>query len=111
MKEKPSSPCILVFSPRENVRNILTAGLSQSKYRVIEAASSYIAGIKANQVLPDLIIADITRKNIKDFLFLNRLERSIRTEHIAVLLSLPAEVKKALDAIREEIGPPPGEDR
>ena len=111
MKDKQSAPCILVFSPRENVRNILSAGLSQAKYRIIEAASSYIAGIKANQFLPDLIVADITKKNIKDFLFLNRLERSIRTEHIAVLLSLPAEVKKALDDIRAEIGPPADETR
>jgi putative nucleotidyltransferase with HDIG domain len=109
MKEKSSTPCILIFSPRENVRNILTAGLSQAKYRTIEASSSYIAGIKANQFLPDLIIADITKKNIKDFLFLTRLERSIRTDHIVVLLSLPPDVKKSLDMIREEIGTPPNE--
>jgi putative nucleotidyltransferase with HDIG domain len=106
MKGKATTPCILIFSPRENVRNILSAGLSQAKYRIIEASSSYIAGIKANQFLPDLVIADITRKNIKDFLFLNRLERSTRTDQIVVLLSLPPEVKKSLDMIREEIGTP-----
>ena len=109
MKEKSTTPCILIFSPRENVRNILSAGLSQAKYRIIEAPSSYIAGIKANQFLPDLIIADITKKNIKDFLFLTRLERSIRTDHIVVLLSLPPEVKNSLDMIREEIGAPQSE--
>ncbi len=105
MKEEKSGPLILLFSPREKVRSILTAGFMQSDYRIIDATTSYIAGIKANQYLPDLIIADITQNNIKDFLFLSRLERSTRTRNISVLLSVTPEVKKALDKIREEVAP------
>ncbi|MFC1476775.1 HDOD domain-containing protein, partial [Fibrobacterota bacterium] len=104
MKEEKPATLILLFSPREKVRSILTAGFLQSDYRIIEAHTSYIAGIKANQYLPDLIIADITQNNIKDFLFLSRLERSTRTRDITVLLSVTPEVKKALDKIREEVG-------
>ena len=105
MKEEKAGPLILLFSPREKVRSILTAGFLQSSYRIIEATTSYIAGIKANQYLPDFIIADITQNNIKDFLFLSRLERSTRTRNITVLLSVTPEVKKALDKIHEEVAP------
>lgn len=105
MKEEKAGPLILLFSPREKVRSILTAGFLQSDYRIIEATTSYVAGIKANQYLPQLIIADITQNNIKDFLFLSRLERSTRTENITVLLSVTPEVKKALDKIHEEVAP------
>lgn len=104
MKEEKSGPLILLFSPREKIRSILTAGFLQSGYRFIEANTSYIAGVKANQYLPDLIIADITQNNIKDFLFLSRLERSTRTKDIFVLISVTKEVRKALDNIRKEVG-------
>jgi len=103
-KDKNISPLILIFSPREKIRNILSAGFIQCNFQVMEATTSYIAGVKANQYLPDVILADITRDNIKDFLFLTRLERSVRTKEIAVVISVTADVKKALDKIKEEVG-------
>jgi len=103
-----SHPLILLFSPREQIRSILTAGLIHANYRIQEASTAYVAGVKANQYTPDLIIIDISNENIRDFLFLTRLERSIRTQNIPVLLSITSQVKSALNTIREEAGPPPG---
>ncbi len=110
MKNNNTSPLILIFSPREQIRNIISAGLLRCNFMVMEAATSYIAGIKANQYLPDLIIADITKNNFKDFLFLSRLERSIRTKEIAVLISVTADVRKALDQIHKEVAPAAGDE-
>lgn len=106
--QKKNSALILLFSPREKKRNILSAGLIHAGYRVIEASTSYIAGVKANQYVPDLAIADIAKDNIRDFLFLSRLETSARTKNIKVLLSVTSDVKQALENIREEIGTPEG---
>lgn len=105
MKKMPDNPLILLFSPREKIRNIFTAGLLHSNYRVIEAATSYVAGIKANQYLPSLAIADITKDNIKDFLFLSRLERSARTQNISIILSVTKEVHEAIRKIHDEVLP------
>ncbi len=105
MNEINSGPLILIFSPQEKIRNILSAGFIQSNYRIIEAKTSYIAGIKANQYLPDIVIADITENNIKDFLFLSRLERSVRMQNISVLISVTSKVRKALDKIHKEVAP------
>lgn len=99
---------ILLFSPREKKRNILSAGLIHAGYRVIEAPTAYIAGVKANQYVPDLAIADISKDNIRDFLFLTRLESGTRTKNIKVLLSVTPEVKQALEQIRNEVGTPEG---
>ncbi len=95
---------VLIFSRRDETRSMLTAGLLQNNLRIIEASNSYIAGIKANQYLPDLIIADITKNNIKDFLFLSRLERSSRTKEISVIISVSSEVRTAIDKINKEAG-------
>lgn len=102
------SALILLFSPREKKRNILSAGLIHAGYRVIEAQTAYIAGVKANQYVPDLAIADISKDNIRDFLFLTRLESGTRTKNIKVLLSVTSEVKNALEQIRKEVGSPEG---
>ncbi len=106
--QNKNSALILLFSPREKKRNILSAGLIHAGYRVIEAPTAYIAGVKANQYVPDLAIADISKDNIRDFLFLTRLESGTRTKNIKVLLSVTAEVKHALEKIREEVGSPEG---
>lgn len=108
--QRKNGALILLFSPREKKRNILSAGLIHAGYRVIEAPTAYIAGVKANQYVPDLAIADISKENIRDFLFLTRLESGTRTKNIKVLLSVTSDVKKALETIREEVGTPEGAD-
>lgn len=79
-------PLLLLFSPRERVRDILTVGLIQCNYQVIQANTSFQATIKASQMLPKLVIADLSCENPKDILIAERLQRSQRTRHIAILL-------------------------
>ncbi|NLG16885.1 MAG: HDOD domain-containing protein [Fibrobacter sp.] len=81
-----SGPLLLIFSPRERVRDILTVGLIQCNYQVIQANSSSQATIKASQMLPKLVIADLSCDNPKDILIAERLQKSQRTRHISTLL-------------------------
>jgi HD-like signal output (HDOD) protein/DNA-binding response OmpR family regulator len=97
-------PLILLFSPRPKIRSVLAAGLLHSNYRIMESDTPYVASVKANQYVPDVVLVDITKDNIRDFLFLTRLERSIRTQDIAILVSVTVEVRQALDKIYEEAG-------
>ena len=68
------------------MREILTVGMVQCNYQVLQANSSFLAGIKASQMLPRLIIADLSCENPKDILLAARIQNSVRTENIAVLL-------------------------
>lgn len=97
---------ILLFSHRAKVRKILTAGLLQGGYRIIQAESLYTAGVKANQYVPDLVILDIARDNVGDFLLLERLRRSVRTRDIPVLVSATAAVHKRLTALHHPMDEP-----
>ena len=65
-----TGPILLLFSPRERMREILTAGLVQCDYQILQAGSSYLAGIKASQMLPTLVIADLSCENPKDVLMI-----------------------------------------
>ena len=69
-------PVILLFSTRERIGNILNVALMQCNYRILLANTSYLAMIKTNQFLPDLVIVDITPNNTKDVLLVNRLQKS-----------------------------------
>jgi PleD family two-component response regulator len=87
-----SGPFIIVFSPRERIRDILTVGLSQCNYRISSADTPYLAAIKASQFLPELLIADITASNTKDVLLINRMRKSVRTRHVSILVIIPTRV-------------------
>jgi putative nucleotidyltransferase with HDIG domain len=91
------------------MRGIFSAGLIHGDFSIIEAATPYIAGVKANQYTPDCIIVDITHHDVRDFLLLTRLERCIRTRDIPVIISATAEVQDALHKLRAEASSGPGE--
>ncbi|MBN1578112.1 MAG: hypothetical protein JW913_16240, partial [Chitinispirillaceae bacterium] len=85
-----TGPLILLFSPRERMREILTVGLVQCNYRVLQANTSFLAGIKASQMLPKMVVADLSCENPKDALLAARVQKSVRTNDIAILLIMPA---------------------
>ena len=89
-----TSPLILIFSTRDNIREILTVGLLQYNYRITQANNSNVASLKANQFVPDLVIADITPKNAKDILMVNRLHHSERTRNTPLLAVVPRTIKE-----------------
>ncbi len=95
-EDKYTGPLLLICSPREKMRRILCAGLTQGNFRVMQADSLYTAGVKANQYVPDLVILDIAKDNIKDFLFIERLQKSIRTRNVAILVSVTEKVHRIL---------------
>ncbi|MBD3418702.1 MAG: HDOD domain-containing protein [Chitinivibrionales bacterium] len=95
----PKSPLLLIFSGRERIRDVLTVGLLQCKYRVTQAPSAFIANVKANQFTPDLIIGDITEKNMRDILLINRLRRMERTRKIGMLVIASRALKSRLEQV------------
>lgn len=95
-------PLILLFSMRERVRDILTIGLVQCNYQVLHADTPFIASIKASQFLPELIIMDITPDNTKDIILIKRLQSSIRTRKIAVLLVVPFSLRQIFESLKTE---------
>ncbi|MBN1761349.1 MAG: HDOD domain-containing protein [Chitinispirillaceae bacterium] len=100
-----TGPMLLLFSPRERMREILTVGLVQCNYQILQAGTSYLAGIKASQMLPTLVIADLSADNPKDVLLVARIHKSVRTKSIAIILIVPAVpdpfVTKVLAEVRE----------
>jgi len=88
---------ILLFSMRERIANILSVALMQCNFRILQAATSYLAMIKANQFLPDLVIIDITPNNTNDVLLVNRLQKSLRTKNIPILVVIPKAIRHFLD--------------
>jgi len=94
-----TSPLILIFSTRDNIREILTVGLLQYNYRITQANNSNVASLKANQFVPDLVIADITPKNAKDILMVNRLHHSERTRNTPLLAVVPRTIKEKLEKV------------
>ena len=93
---------LLLFSPREQVRNIIAIGLIQLKYKIIDSGNPYIAVLKGIQYVPDLVIIDITDTEKKGFLLVPGLQKSIQTETIPILLLIPAEPINLLDNLADE---------
>jgi len=65
--------------------DILTVGLAQCDYQIIQASTSYLAGIKASQMLPKMVIIDLSGDNPRDILLATRIQKSVRTTGIALL--------------------------
>jgi putative nucleotidyltransferase with HDIG domain len=95
-------PVILLFSTRERIGDVLNVALMQCNYRIIQASTSYLAMIKANQFLPDLVIADVTPNNTTDTLLISRLQKSMRTKRIPVLVVVPAAVRHVVEPLQKE---------
>jgi DNA-binding response OmpR family regulator len=75
-------PLVLLFSPRERVRDILSVGLVQCNYQILQADTSYLASIKANQMLPKVVVIDVSSDNSKDILIAERLRKSLRSRNM-----------------------------
>ncbi len=88
---------ILIFSSRDRIREILTLGLLQCRLQVMQADTSSVAVLKANQFVPALIIIDISSKNLHDLLIVNRLYHCERTRKIKVIAVVPACLKAPLE--------------
>ncbi len=81
-----SGPLILLYSSRDRVRDILSVGLIQCNYQVVQATTVSLAIVKATQMLPDIVVIDLSCDNPSDILLASRLRKSVRTRKMAVLL-------------------------
>lgn len=102
VKEQDNKPVILLFSTRERIGDILNVALMQCNYRIIQANTSYLAMIKANQFLPDLVIADITPNNTVDTLLITRLQKSVRTRRLPVLVVVPSAIRHIVAPLQKD---------
>lgn len=100
--EPDNAKQLLLFSPREQVRNVIAIGLMQLKYKIIDSGNPYIAVLKGIQYVPDIVIIDITDTEKKGFLIVPSLQKSIHTENIPILLLIPAEPANLLDNLADE---------
>ncbi|HAJ78151.1 MAG TPA: hypothetical protein DCO75_00135, partial [Fibrobacteres bacterium] len=96
---------ILLFSMRERICSVLSLALMQNNFTIIQAATSYLAMIKTNQFLPDMVIIDITPNNTSDVLLVNRIRKSVRTASIPVLVIIPAAIRHFLDEATKQPEP------
>jgi len=98
-----SGPMVLIYSPRDKIRDIITVGLIQCNYQIIQAHTSYLATIKVTQMLPKIIIADISVENAKDILMLSRLQKSQRLKNVNILLILPLNIPRDIAAFVNDL--------
>jgi CheY-like chemotaxis protein len=97
----PEGPDIIYYSASDRMAAIIMAGLVQCNYRAEFANSSYLAIIKAAQLLPRLVIVDINNPGSKGFSIVAALRKSSRTQHIPVVLMLPAAPAALLDTLKK----------
>lgn len=96
-------PLVLLFSPRERIRDILSVGLVQCNYQILQADTSYLATIKANQMLPRVVVIDVSSDNSKDILLAERLRKSMRSRGISILLITPKQPDGLLIRVLSEL--------
>jgi putative nucleotidyltransferase with HDIG domain len=94
---------VLLFSARDKIRDIITLGLIQCNYQVIQAHTSYLATIKVSQMLPKIVIADICADNPKDILVFSRLQKSPRLSDTNILIILPINAPQEIAVIVDEL--------
>ncbi len=84
------------------MRNVISIGLLQCNYQVIETSNPYIAVMKVLQFLPDIVVVDIPEANTKGFLIVNALKKSVQTRHIPILIVIPSTPADMVNTLKEE---------
>ncbi|MDW8303718.1 MAG: response regulator [Acidobacteriota bacterium] len=77
---------ILVVDDSQTVRKLISTKLKKSGYRVVEAASGLEALQKLNEVIPDLILLDITMPELDGYEVCKRIRSSEATRDIPVVM-------------------------
>jgi PleD family two-component response regulator len=93
---------IVLFTPRERMRDSLVAGLLQCNYRIIGTCSPYLAVIHITKSNPRCVIVDIPKNNTKGFLIVASMLKSERAKNTPVIIMLPPEPEKFIDRLKVE---------
>jgi len=84
-------PVILLFTPRAQMLESLTKQLTENDFKIIQAETSYLAGIKTNQFLPEIVVIDVSCDNPKDIELANRIQKTHRTRDISLFFLITTE--------------------
>jgi two-component system cell cycle response regulator DivK len=81
----PESPLVLVVDDMEDGREICAEYLSFCKYRVATAEDGLEALVKASELLPDVILMDLSLPRLDGWEATRRLKENERTRSIPVI--------------------------
>jgi|SRR5580693_9845072 two-component system cell cycle response regulator DivK len=85
MPSQPEGPLVLVVDDMEDGREICAEYLTFCHYRVATAEDGLDAIAKADELLPDVILMDLSLPRLDGWEATRRLKTSDRTRHIPVI--------------------------
>jgi CheY-like chemotaxis protein len=97
MAETSQAPLILVVDDMEDGREICAEYLAFRKYRVATAADGFEALAKAAELLPDIILMDLSLPGIDGWEATRRLKGDDLTRHIPVVALTAHALRSAHD--------------
>ena len=97
MAESPEAPLVLVVDDMEDGREICAEYLAFRKYRVATAADGFEALAKAAELLPDIILMDLSLPGIDGWEATRRLKGDELTRHIPVVALTAHALRSAHD--------------
>jgi CheY-like chemotaxis protein len=84
-KHEPENALVLVVEDYQDAREMYSAYLQFSGYRVAEATNGLEAIEKANQLMPDIILMDLALPKVDGWEATKRLKSDPRTKHIPIV--------------------------
>jgi len=79
-------PLVLFVDDTQEIRELYTEGLSRAGFRVVEAKDGVAAVVKAQALVPDVIVMDLSMAGIDGLEATRRLKMDARTQAIPVIL-------------------------
>ena len=94
------APHILVIEDNDDMRNFLVNVLKKS-YRVESAFDGLEGWVKAQEIIPDLVISDLMMPNMDGLQFTEKMKNDARTSHIPIiLLTAKSAIESRLEAMK-----------
>src|SRR5947199_641739 len=97
MSDAPPAPLVLVVDDMEDGREICAEYLAFRQYRVATAADGFEALAKAAELLPDIILMDLSLPGIDGWETTRRLKGDDLTRHIPVVALTAHALRSAHD--------------
>src|SRR5688572_4262324 len=88
MSPRPTDrrPLVLFVDDTQQIRELYSEGLSRAGFRVVQAQDGATAVVKAQALLPDVIVMDLSMAGLDGLEATRRLKMDARTRAIPVIL-------------------------
>lgn len=88
MSPRPTDrrPLVLFADDTQQIRELYSEGLSRAGFRVVEAQDGVAAVVKAQALIPDVIVMDFSMAGLDGLEATRRLKMDARTRAIPVIL-------------------------